>query len=313
MEIRMQEIYDVIIVGGGPAGLTASIYGKRAGLRVLLIEKNSVCGGQIITTEQVDNYPGFFEIGGYELGNRFSEQAEKLGLLIKTGEVSRVSLNGLIKKIHIGDVTYEGKTVILSCGTNIRKLHVTGEDEYTGRGVSYCATCDGAFFRDRIVAVVGGGNTAVEDVIYLARSCKKVYLIHRGMELRADKTSVEKMSALNNVEIIWNHTIEKIDGEAFVTNVTIKNVKTSKQKKIAVSGVFIAIGRIPNTQICESEIRLDEKGYIIANEDGKTSCEGVFAAGDIRTKPLRQVVTAVADGANSITSVEYYLRKVSPK
>ena len=303
-----QKLYDVVIVGSGPAGLTAAIYAARAELSTLVIEKEPMSGGQIINTYEVDNYPGLPGLSGFDMSVKFREHCDKLGVEHKNGEVSKMSLTGKVKEIVLtsGEMI-QSKTVILAMGAKYRKLGAPGEEKFSGMGVSYCATCDGAFFRNRETAVIGGGDVAVEDAIFLARGCKKVYVIHRRDEFRAAKTLSSSLMKLDNVEIVWNHVVTEIQGEDMVTGIVIEDVNTKEQKTISLNGVFIAVGTIPNTEIVPEELELDKGGYIIADESCKTNIPGVFAAGDVRTKQLRQIITAASDGANAITSVEHYL------
>lgn len=303
----MSHIYDTIIIGSGPAGLTAGIYGKRAQLDILVIEKNPMSGGQIINTYEVDNYPGMPGITGFDLASQFREHCDKLGVEFVEGEVTRADIDDKIKKVWVDTQEYQAKTVIVAGGAVNRKLRIPGEVEFAGKGVSYCATCDGAFFRNQDVVVVGGGDVAVEDAIFLARGCKKVYLIHRRDSLRAAKTLVTRLESLENVEIIWDSVVEKVEGADFVESVCIKNLKTGMEQTLDIQGVFVAVGTVPNTEIYGESLKLDASGYIVAGEDCKTNLEGVYAAGDIRTKHLKQIITAAADGANAITTVERYL------
>lgn len=304
----MQKIYDVIIIGAGPAGLTAGLYAKRAELDVLIIEKQPMSGGQIINTYEIENYPGIPSISGFELANRFREHCNHLEVPFKEQTVEAVELEGNIKKIHLSNQeTLEARATIIATGADYRKLGVLGEVELTGRGVSYCATCDGAFFREKEVMVVGGGDVAVEDAIFLSRLCKKVYVVHRRDEFRAAKRLSTKLSSLENVEIIWNSIVEKINGEDLVTGADVKSLETNEIRNIPVNGVFVAVGTIPDTAMYQDVITVDENGYIVAGEDCKTNVAGVFVAGDVRQKQLKQVITAAADGANAITAVERYL------
>lgn len=307
----MNKIYDVIIIGSGPAGLTAGIYASRAELDTLIIEKNGMSGGQIVNTYEVDNYPGLSGISGFELATKFREHLDGLGGKFVSGNVSTFELNGDIKKITLDNgETYDAKTVIIASGAINRKLNVKGEKELTGMGVSYCATCDGAFFRNKTVAVVGGGDVAVEDAIFLARLCKKVYVIHRRDEFRAAKTLTTKLFSLDNIEVIWDSKVDEIIGNEVVESIKVSNIKSNENINLEVNGVFIAVGMIPNSQIYEGIIEMDKNGYLIANEDCKTNINGVYAAGDIRTKDLKQIITAAADGANAITAVERYLNEI---
>ena len=303
----MSVIYDVIIVGSGPAGLAAAIYGQRAGLSSLVLEESYVSGGQVLNTYDVDNYPGLPGISGMELAEKFHEHAKSMGASFLTAAVTAIREEGDRKVVETAKGDLSARTVILATGAHHRLLGVPGEERLTGMGVSYYATCDGAFFRDKTVAVVGGGDVAVEDAIFLARGCKKVYVIHRRDQLRAAKILQEKLLSLDNVEMKWNCVAEEILGDSQVSGVKVRDVKTGEGSELAVNGVFIAVGILPNTGFLGDFVQLDEGGYIVAGEDMKTSVPGVFAAGDVRTKALRQIITAAADGANAITSVEAYL------
>lgn len=303
----MEEIYDLVILGAGPAGISAAIYATRSKLNTLWLEKKFVQGGQIVDTYEVDNYPGLPGITGLDLGEAMVKHAEKLGIKPKREPVLSIEEEGGLKVIRTKKNRYMAKAVILACGAAHRQLGIPGEEELSGMGVSYCATCDGAFFQDGTVAVVGGGNVAVEDAILLSRTCKKVYLVHRRDELRADKVLQDKLFKCANVEMVWDSVPTVIEGTDKVEDIKVHNVKTDEEKTIAVDGVFIAVGILPNTEKFKGLVDLDESGYIIAGEDGVTSIPGIFAAGDIRTKNLRQVVTAVADGANAVISAEKIL------
>ncbi|MDO4324225.1 MAG: thioredoxin-disulfide reductase [Lachnospiraceae bacterium] len=302
-------IYDVIIVGSGPAGLAAAIYAQRARLSALVLEKEYMSGGQVVNTYEVDNYPGLPGIGGFELGMKFREHAEKLGAQFVNIEVRHIALEdeGRIKVVYTDGEEYRARTLILAMGASYRHLGVPGEKELTGMGVSYCATCDGAFFKGRKVAVVGGGDVAVEDALFLARGCERVYLIHRRDELRAAGILQEQLKKCENVEFLWDTEVVSIPGEDHVECVKIRNKKDGTERVLDIDGVFIAVGTIPNTGIVTKLLHLDDNGCIVASEDGVTEIPGIFAAGDLRTKQLRQIVTAVADGANVITSVQTYL------
>jgi len=301
-------MYDLIIVGAGPAGLAAAIYAARAELKFIVLEKEIMSGGQIINTYEVDNYPGLFHMGGFDLAMKFREHADALGASFVTGEVEKIETVPQGKKVICKDGTeYETKTVILSGGAKHRKLEVTGEDRLAGSGVSYCATCDGAFFRGKEVAVVGGGDVAVEDALFLARICKKVYVIHRRDTFRAAKTLVTRLTEAENVEIIYDSVVNEIQGDFKVEALEVENKKTKEKRIITLDGVFIAVGMLPETKAYEGLVDLDGAGYIVADETGITSDPAVFAAGDIRTKALRQVVTAASDGANAVQSVERFL------
>lgn len=308
-------MFDVVIVGSGPAGLAASIYAKRAGLKAVTIEKNFMSGGQVLNTYEVDNYPGLPGINGFDMGMKFREHADKLECEFQTAEVLAIQKNEAEKSRSISNgftvVTDQGeletKTVLAAMGASHAKLGIPGEEELSGMGVSYCATCDGAFFKGKVTAVIGGGDVAVEDAIFLARGCSKVYLIHRRDELRAASVLQKEVMSLPNVEILWDTVAEKIEGEDQVEALQIKNVKTGITKTLPLDGVFVAVGIIPASEVFKDVAACDEKGYLIAGEDGATMTPGIFAAGDVRTKKLRQIVTAVADGANAITTIQEYL------
>ncbi len=307
-------MYDLIIIGSGPAGLSAAVYAKRAGLNMIIIEKNPVSGGQIIDTYEVDNYLGIPGVNGFDLGMKFREHADKLGAEFVDGTVTDIECieegsdtNAPVYKVKTEDAEYQTHTVIIASGAHHSKLGVPGEEEYIGKGVSYCATCDGAFYRDKITAVNGGGDVAVEDAIFLARFCKKVYLIHRRDELRATKILQDELFGLENVEVIWDSVVKEIEGEDKVKSLKVENVKTKEMSSLDVDGIFIAIGIHPSTDLFADIVKCDDNGYIIAGEDGATSAPGIFVAGDSRKKRLRQIVTAVADGANAVTSVQDFL------
>ena len=304
----MSHIYDLIIIGSGPAGLAAAVYAQRAKLDTLVVEKAMVSGGQVLTTYEVDNYPGLPGIGGYDLGLKFREHADRLGARFVEDEVLKIEDGGrgAVKSVVCQGNTYEARALILATGAVHRKLGVPGEEELAGAGVSYCATCDGAFFRNKVTAVIGGGDVAVEYAIFLARMCSKVYLIHRRNELRAAKSLQENLLSLYNVEVIWDTVADSINGDGMVKSLSLTNVKDGQKRELEVQGVFIAVGISPESRAFEGLVDMDH-GYIRAGEDAATSAPGIFAAGDVRTKPLRQIITAAADGANAITSVERYL------
>lgn len=303
----MSEIYDLAILGAGPAGISAAIYAARARLNTLWIERKFAQGGQIVDTYEVDNYPGLPGINGMDLGEKMAAHAEKLGLSPLRENVVSVEDEDGIKVIRTKKNEYRARAVILAFGAAHRSLGIPGEESLSGMGVSYCATCDGAFFRDRTVAVIGGGNVAAEDAILLSRTCKKVYVIHRRDQMRADQILQEKLFACENVEMIWDTVPVSIEGEEMVSGIKLQNKKTGEERELPLDGVFIAVGIVPNTELFRNLVKLDESGYIVAGEDCVTSTPGVFAAGDIRTKQLRQVITAAADGANAVTSAERIL------
>lgn len=301
-------MYDIIIIGSGPAGLSAAIYAQRACLDTIVIEKNGISGGQVLNTWEVDNYPGFPGVTGFELSRQFREHANKLGARVVQDEVVQVELSGNVKKVVCEEETYEARCVILASGVHHRTLEVPGEEELRGAGVSYCATCDGAFFRGRTVAVVGGGDAALEDAIFLARMCEKVYIVHRRDKLRGAKRLQERLQALENIEFVWNSETVAIEGNAQVEALRLRQTKTGEEKRLDVDGVFIAVGIAPESELYAGQLELDEQGYIRADESGQTSVPGVFAAGDVRTKALRQILTAASDGANCVASAERYLQ-----
>lgn len=303
----MENIYDLAILGAGPAGICAAIYATRAKLNTIWLDKKFVQGGQIVDTYEVDNYPGLPGITGLDLGEAMAGHAEKLGMKPQREPVRSIETEHGIKVIRTKKNEYRARAVIIACGATHRHLGIPGEEELSGMGVSYCATCDAAFFQDRTVVVVGGGNVAVEDAILLSRTCKKVYLVHRRDELRAEKILQESLFACKNVELIWDSIPLSIEGTDKVEALKIRNKKTQEESFIETDGVFIAVGIVPGTEKFKDLVKLDEAGYIVAGEDGITSEPGIFAAGDIRTKNLRQVVTAVADGANAVASARRYL------
>ena len=304
-------MYDLIIIGSGPAGLSAAIYGKRAGLDVLVLEKNPMSGGQVLNTYEVDNYLGMPMMNGFEMGMKFRQHADDTGVTFENVQVTGISeKNGyktVIAKNGDVDKVYETKAVILATGASHALLNVPGEERLAGKGVSYCATCDGAFYKDRTVAVVGGGDVAVEDAVFLSRLCKKVVLIHRRDSLRAAKSLQDRLFQCGNVEIIWDSVVEEICGQEQVDSVKVRNLKENSTKVINAEGIFIAVGIHPNTELFRNIVPCDDSGYCLAGEDCATQAEGIFAAGDVRTKVLRQIITAVADGANAVASVEKYL------
>ena len=300
-------MYDVIIIGSGPAGLSAAIYGQRARLNTLVLEKQPLSGGQILDTYEVDNYPGLPGMNGFDLGMKLREHADTMGASFVQNGVTKVEKAEEGFRVYTNKDTYDTRTVVFATGASHRKLMAPGEERLAGRGVSYCATCDGAFFRDKVTAVVGGGDVALGDALFLARVCKKVYLIHRRDQLRGAGILQEQVKKAENIEIIWDTQVEEILGEEQVEKIRLYNKKEDSRRELPVDGVFVAVGIIPNSQLAEGLVSLDAGGYIVAGEDGRTSLDGVFAAGDVRTKQLRQVITAAADGANVITSVEHFL------
>lgn len=305
------KIYDLVIIGSGPAGMAAAIYAKRAMLDTVLIEKEYIPGGQVIQTYEVDNYPGIPKTNGMELSDKFAGHAKDLGVETMTAEVTDIKPEGKIKEIYLKDGNMiKTKTIILATGAVHRTLDIPGEKELTGMGVSYCATCDGAFFRNKVTAVVGGGDVALEDAIFLSRICEKVYLIHRRDELRGAKILQDQVKNNDKIEILWNTVVTEIQGENKVENIHIQDVNNGVDKVLKVDGIFIAVGTRPVSDLLKNQLETDSQGYIIAGEDGITNLPGIFAGGDGRRKNLRQVVTAVADGANCVLSVERYLQKL---
>lgn len=295
-------MYDLIVIGSGPAGLSAAVYGKRAGLDLLVLEKNPMSGGQVLNTYEVDNYLGMPGMDGFDMGTRFREHADKLGVEFMEATALSLEDRGGHKLIRTDQGELEAKVVILATGAVHAMLGAPGEERLGGRGVSYCATCDGAFFRGRTVAVVGGGDVALEDAIYLARTSEKVYLIHRRDELRGAMVLQQELKGLPNVEILYSHVVEEILGEDTVEAVTLKDCRTEETFRLPVDGVFVAVGIRPQTELVRGLAACDEGGYVLAGEDCATDVPGLFVAGDVRRKPLRQIVTAVADGANAAVS-----------
>lgn len=305
------DIYEVIIIGGGPAGFTAGLYTSRARLRSLLIEEGP-SGGQVMSIKRIENYPGFDEgISGMELSQRMERQAKKFGLEIIQGSVIAIHQHDGIKKIVLKEgKVYEAKAVIIATGANPRSLKVEGEEKYRGRGVSYCATCDGAFFKDKKIAVIGGGNSAVEEAIFLTKFAEVVYLVHRRDELRATKIVQERAFANPKIKFIWDSLVERIDGEDTVNALFLKNVKTGEVSRLDVEGVFIYVGFNPNTGFLKGLIKLNDDDSIVTDENMSTSVPGIFAAGDVRSKSLKQISTAVGDGAIAAVSAERYIAQM---
>ena len=306
----MKHIYDMIIIGGGPAGYTAALYASRAGLDTLVIERMSV-GGQMAVTDVIDNYSGFDEgIDGFTLGMKMQSGAARFGAKTEYAEVTDVSLSDAVKTVKTNRGELYSKTVVIATGANSRVLGLQGEEKLVGRGIHYCAHCDGRFYKDKVVAVVGGGNTAVSDALYLSKLAKKVYIIHRRDTLKATKIYVDALMATENIEFIKDSTVSGYKtADVRLTGIEIKNVKTESEVALDVNGLFVSIGRNPATELFRGKLELDASGYITADETTKTDIEGVFAIGDVRTKALRQVVTAVAVGAVAVHFAEEYLAK----
>lgn len=301
-------VYDVVIIGGGPAGLTAGIYAKRAMLNAVLLEKMGV-GGQIIVTDLVENFPGFQEISGADLAGKFEQHALKFGLETKSlVEVNRIEDRGNLMIVKTNEGNFESKTVIITTGTTPKKLGAKGELELIGRGVSYCATCDGFFFKNKTVVVVGGGDSAITEAIFLTKMAKKVIVVHRRDKLRAEKINQEHAFSNPKISFMWDSVVEEVAGKQVVENVLVRNVKTSAISEIKTDGVFIYVGLIPNTGF--TDVKKDEWGFIITNDNRETSVKGIFAAGDCRVTPLRQIATAVGDGAIAAVSAERYIERL---
>ena len=305
--------YDTIIIGGGPAGLAAGIYAMRSRLKTVLLER-FMPGGQMVMTDFVENYPGFRDgIGGLDLGANMEMQARNLGLEILSSEVMAVDFSAEEKVVQTSDGELRAPTIIISTGATPRRLGVLGEDRLTGKGVSYCATCDGAFFRDKAIAVVGGGNTAVQDAVFLTKFASKVTIIHRRDALRATRILQERALKNVKIEMAWNSIVVEVQGDSRVESLLIENVKDGSRRVLAVEGVFILIGTHPITELFKGQIVLDPEGYVITDEDMQTNVPGVFAAGDCRRKRLRQMVTAAADGAIAAVSAERYIEALKDK
>ncbi len=296
--------YDLVTIGGGPAGLTAAIYAGRGLLKTLVIEK-LMMGGQATITHQIDNYPGFPDgVTGPDLMEKFEKQAKRFGAEFRSATVDKISLDGMMKVLHLGEETIRAKTVVICTGAEPRRLGVPGETKLTGKGVSYCATCDGAFFREAVIAVVGGGDSAVKEALFLTKFASKVYIIHRRDELRAEKITAQQAFENEKIEFVWDSVVEEVLGDNAVTGVRVKNVKDNSTKELTLEGVFIYVGMVPNTGFLKGFVKLDEKGYIEADNDTHTDVTGVFAAGDVRQKLSRQVATAVGDGATAAMAAE---------
>ncbi len=309
MEARKTNAYEVIIIGGGPAGLTAGLYASRARLHTLLIE-NALFGGQMTTTETIDNYPGFPEgVTGEELSRLMEEQAKRFGMETINEEVEEVKLEGAQKQVRTTESSYACKTLIICTGAEYRKLGVPGEKEFAGKGVSYCATCDGAFFKDSQIVVVGGGDSALTEALFLTKFVKELTIIHRRDALRATKIYQEKAMANPKIKFLWNSVVQEIKGDDVVRAVAVKNVKTEEIKEFPTDGAFLFVGLLPRTQFLKGLVEMDEAGYIITNDNCETSVKGIFAAGDCRRKLLRQIATGVGDGATAAFAAEKYLEE----
>ncbi len=305
----MKEVikYDIAIIGSGPAGLSAAIYAARGGLKTIVFERG-VVGGQITVTQEVENYPGFYEtLSGFELMDAMKKHADKFGTELCEEEVKGIGLQGLCKIIETSKKIYHAKTLIIATGAHPRKLNVPGEDKYFGKGVSYCATCDGSFYRDKVVTVVGGGDSAVEEAMFLTRFAKKVYVIHRRDELRAVQIIQQRAFENPKIEFIWNSEIQEIAGNNFVEYINIYNKKEQKHWDLKVDGVFVYVGILPNNELIESRLDLDEQGFVKVDYSMHTNIPGIYAAGDIVSKKLRQVITAASDGAIAAWSAEKWL------
>ena len=304
----MSKVYDILIIGGGPAGYTAALYGARSGFATAVLEKLSP-GGQMATTSDVENYPGFpGVVDGFELGERMQEGAEKAGAETFFAEVSKVDLLADPKVVETSEGTFLGRTVILATGAHPRKLGIPQEEALVNRGVAYCATCDGNFYKDKVVVVNGGGNTAVGDALYLAKLASKVYLVHRRDTLRATPIYLQRLKDAG-VEIIWNSVVSGLQADKKLTGVELTDVKTGEKRVLPADGLFVAIGQLPESSLAAGQVATDKAGYIMAGEDTKTSVPGVFAVGDVRTKAVRQIITAAADGAVAVHYAEQYLHE----
>ena len=303
----VEKLFDMIVIGGGPGGYTAALYAARAGLKTLVLEKLSA-GGQMALTNQIDNYPGFVDgVDGFELGERMQQQAERFGAVTELADVTAVRLDSKIKGVDTTEGTFYGKTVVFSTGANPRSLGVEGEQALIGRGVNYCAACDGMRYRGKTVAVIGGGNTAAADALQLSRIAKKVILIHRRDTLRATKIYHEPLLNTPNVEFLWDSAVTKLLAEDGFRGAQVKNLVSGQEQEVLCDGIFVSIGRAPATELVTGQLQLDPAGYIVADESTRTNVPGVFAVGDVRTKVLRQIVTAVADGAMAAHYAEEYL------
>ncbi|WP_017726315.1 thioredoxin-disulfide reductase [Halalkalibacterium ligniniphilum] len=308
-----EKVYDVIIAGAGPAGMTAAVYTSRANLSTVMIERG-VPGGQMANTEDVENYPGFDHILGPELSTKMFEHAKKFGAEYAYGDIKEIVDEGEYKLVKAGNKEYKARAVIVATGAEYKKLGIPGEKELSGRGVSYCAVCDGAFFKERELVVVGGGDSAVEEAVYLTRFASKVTIIHRRDKLRAQKILQQRAFDNEKVEFIWNHVVKEINGtDGKVSSVTIESTETGEQKEFKTDGVFIYIGMLPLNESVKNLGITNEEGYIVTNEEMETKVPGIFAAGDIREKSLRQIVTATGDGSLAAQNVQHYLESLGEK
>ncbi len=310
--MESKQIYDMIIIGGGPGGYTAAIYAGRGGLSVLVLEQLGP-GGQMATTQHIDNYPGFSEgADGFDLAEKMQNQAQQFGAVTKLEPVTELKLEGEIKEVVTLFGRYQGRTVAIATGASPRKLGLAEEDAFVGKGISYCATCDGMFYRGKTVAVIGGGNSAVEEALYLSRLCEKVYLVHRRDSLRADRAGALAVQKQENIEMVWNSVVTGLTGDpetGKLAALTLQDTQTGKTRPLACQGAFVSIGRVPNTQLVKGLLELDPQGYLVADETTRTSLPGVFAVGDVRKKPLRQIITAAADGAVAASFAQEYLNE----
>lgn len=303
----MEHVYDMIIIGGGPAGYTAALYAARAGLDTVLIEKAGA-GGQMALTDVIDNYPGFDEgIDGFTLGMKMKSGAERFGVKTILEQVNSVNFKNDIKSVNTSKNIYYSRTVVISTGADPNELGIKNEREYIGKGIHYCAHCDGRFYKDKTVMVIGGGNTAVADALFLARFAKKFYVVHRRNAFRAEKILVTPLLNAKNVEVLWNSVPTEFTAEERINGAIIKNIETQQENKVEADGIFVSIGRKPVTDIFDGAVLLDDKGYIVADETCRTNIDGVYAVGDVRTKPLRQIITAAADGAVAVHFAAEYL------
>lgn len=301
----METQFDLVIIGSGPAGLSAAVYAARAGLSFIVLEANYTSGGQVLNTHEVDNYLGFWSIDGFEMGMKFREHAEKMGAEFVNKKVCAINnIEETEKEIVCEDGTvFHTKNIIVATGAAPSRLNVPGEEEYRGKGVSYCATCDGNFFKGKRVAVIGGGDTALEDAVYLARICEKVYVIHRRDTFRGARSLEDKLYTYDNVDVLWDTVVEQIMGTDVVQNLALQNTRLNMPGNLRVDGVFIAVGTRPVSELLDGKVMLDERGYVVADENCATNVPGVFAAGDVRSKNFRQIITAASDGANAVNSL----------